>query len=65
MSEKTEPTMRYRPDRVNGSTPSEKKPIYFYKVFEGNEVDSCLDDGWYTHPSEFPKKEAKKPKKGK
>lgn len=55
-----EPTMRYRPNAVAGATPSEKKPVYYYKVFEGDEVESCLDDGWYAHPSDFPKKEVKK-----
>ena len=55
---KTEPTMRYRPNKVAGATASEKKPVYYYKVFEGDEVESCLDDGWYVHPDEFPKKKA-------
>lgn len=63
MSDKTESTMRYRPDKVNGATSSEKKPVYYYKVFEGEEVKSCLDDGWYTHPDEFPKKRGPKVKK--
>lgn len=58
----TEPTMRYRPGKVDGATPSQKKPIYYYKVFEGDEVESCLKDGWYAHPSEFQKKKETKKK---
>ena len=65
MSNKVEPTMRYRPDRVTGATPSQKEPVYYYKVFEGEEVESCLEDGWYAHPSDFPKKKTNKETKSK
>ena len=60
-----QPTMRYRPDAVHGATPSEQEPIYYYKVMEGDDVEACLDDGWYIHPDDFPKKAPKKkaPKK--
>jgi len=60
MSKEIEPTMRYRLGKVAGATASEKKPVYYYKVFEGDEVESCLKNGWYTHPDEFPKNKAKK-----
>jgi hypothetical protein len=59
MSE-TQPTMRYRPDAAHGATPSEQKPIYYYKVMEGDDVKSSLDDGWYEHPDDFKKAAPKK-----
>lgn len=66
-TEPTEPTMRYRPDSCHGSTVSEQPhratgELFYYKVFDGDEVDSCLKDGWYTCPSKFPKKRGPKAK---
>ena len=61
MSDKTEPTMRYRSTKAEGARASEKKPIYYYKVFEGDEVESSLKNGWFATPPEcFEKKKAKK-----
>jgi len=57
-----EPTMRYSPKMMDGATPSQKKPIYYYKVFEGDEAESCLKNGWYAHPSDFPKTKSKSKK---
>ncbi len=56
---KTEATMRYRPDKFQGATPSQKKPIYYYKVFEGEEVEKSLKDGWFISPEECFKKKKK------
>jgi len=55
----SQPTMRYSPTNKQVSTPSQKKPIYYYRVFEGD-IDSCLDNGWYVHPDDFPKPKEKK-----
>lgn len=56
-----EATMRYRPDNAPGATQSEQEPKYFYKVFEGDEVESCLEDGWFASPDDFKKEVKKKP----
>lgn len=55
MSNENEPTMRYRPDHAQGARQSARED-YWYKVFEGEEVDSCLKNGWYKHWDDFPKK---------
>lgn len=60
----TQPTMRYRPDMVKGATKSERNPEYYCMVFDGDDVESCLKDGWFKHFDDFPKKKkpGRKPK---